>query len=312
MVPEGWDLTGPGCTSELGSSTIDTGSPPTATITLAVGDTVTCTFSNTQRGHIVVDKVTVPGDDPESFTFNTTGTGYTGFSLIDTDTPNNQELVPGEYSVTETVPDVWNLTDLSCTSELGGSGIDTGSPPTATIALAAGDTVTCVFTNTLVPPAGESTDSGGVGQDLYHTYETVYATGSGFRPNSEVDVHVVEDRAWTDGDPIPDDVSGRTETVTTKGDGGLGPADVWAPPVTPGEYDIVFDANRNGQFDAATDAVDDPNHPGFVVQGAQPVGGVVMPVERMELLAPWIELAALVAAAPLAGLVVALVRRRMV
>jgi hypothetical protein len=88
-----------------------------------------------------------------------------------------------------------------------------------------------------------------------------------------VDVYIVSDRAWTDGDPIPPDVSGVTETVTTDSSGGLGPVEVWPRLLTVGEYDIVFDANQNGVYDALFDAVDDPNHPGFVVQ-PYPVGGV--------------------------------------
>jgi hypothetical protein len=49
------------------------------------------------------------------------------------------------------------------------------------------------------------------------------------------------------------------------GSGDLGPSPVWPPQLTPGEYDLVFDANQNGRYDTATDVVDDPNHPGFVV-----------------------------------------------
>jgi hypothetical protein len=270
-------------------------------------------FTNTARGHIVVDKVTDPSGDAQSFSFNTTGAGYAGFNLTDTQAPNDQELVPGAYSVTEAVLDTWDLTDLSCVSNLG-SIIDTGSWPTATITLAAGDTVTCTFTNTLLSPEGESTDSVGVGQDTYFTDEDVYATGSGFRRNSDVDVYIVGDRAWTDGDPIPADVSHGVETVATDGAGNLGPALVWPRPLTPGEYDMVFDANQNGVYDAATDVVDDPNHPGFVVRaGPQPIGGSTLPMDRRALLSLRVGsgLAALAAlTVALAGLAVALVRRR--
>ncbi len=374
-----------------------------------------------KHSYIIVDKVTDPSDDPQSFTFTTTGTGYTGFSLTDADTPNDQQLVPGDYSVSETVPGGWDLSDLGCSSALGTSTIDTTSPPTATITLAAGDTVTCTFTNTeitgagmiiiekvtdpaggtgfgftddieapnnfplnhggtktflnvapatytvteddptvtpggydltgltcvedgtnnsttdlgarkaainldpgetvtctftntrLAGPTGGSTDSVGVGQDTYTTGEVVYGTGSGFTPNTDVDVYIVGDRAWNDGDAIPTDVSsdGMNPAVPTDAAGDLGPANVWPPPLTPGEYDMVFDANRNGTYDAAIDAVDHPAHPGFVIQAPPPppipVGGVIAPVNRLELLAPWLGLATLAA---LAALGFALVRRR--
>ena len=144
-------------------------------------------------------------------------------------------------------------------------------------------------------------------KDTYFTDQTVYATGTGFRPQTNVDVYIVGDRAWTDGDPIPADVSGGKETVTTDGAGDLAPAAVWPPPLTVGQYDMVFDANQNGVYDAATDAVDDPNHPGFVVQiRPAPVGGIVVPVDKLGLVASWLGLAAL---ASLAVFTVALVRR---
>ena len=142
------------------------------------------------------------------------------------------------------------------------------------------------------------------------TDEIVYATGTGFPPNSDVDVYIVGDLAWSDGDAIPPDVSSGVETVTTDGNGDLGPAPVWQPPLTPGEYDMVFDANQNGVYNTATDVVDDPNHPGFIVRAVgppAPVGGIIVPVNRLELLARWLGLAAL---ASLAALTVVLVRRR--
>jgi hypothetical protein len=160
-----------------------------------------------------------------------------------------------------------------------------------------------------VPPEGRATDAAGVGMDVYTTDEIVYATGTGFPPNSDVDVHIVGDLAWSDGDAIPPDVSGGVETVTTDGNGDLGPAPVWQPLLTPGEYDMVFDANQNGVYNAGTDVVDDPNHPGFIViaVGPKPIGGIIVPMSKVELLAPYMGLAALLS---LVALTVALVRRR--
>src|SRR2546427_12988781 len=66
-----------------------------------------------------------------------------------------QTLSPGAYSVSEAIPAGWVLTGLSCTSSLGTSTFTTTAPPvagpgtaTASITLAANDTVTCTFTNT--------------------------------------------------------------------------------------------------------------------------------------------------------------------
>src|SRR5439155_52866 len=107
------------------------------------------------QGHIIVDKVTSPSGDPTSFSFSTTGTGYASFSLTDAATPNGQTLSPGAYSVSEAIPAGCALTGLSCVSSLGTSTFATTAPPvagpgtaTASITLAANDTVTCTFTDT--------------------------------------------------------------------------------------------------------------------------------------------------------------------
>ncbi|GGC02112.1 hypothetical protein GCM10011352_30390 [Marinobacterium zhoushanense] len=127
-VPEGWDLT---------SATCDDGSSP-ASIGLAAGEVVTCTFTNTKRGKIIVDKVTDPSGDPTPFTFTPSYNGGATFQLADATTPNDSGyLVPGSYSVTETVPAGWDLTSATC---------DDGSAPSA-IGLDPGEIVTCTFNN---------------------------------------------------------------------------------------------------------------------------------------------------------------------
>ena len=40
-----------------------------ATIDLDAGETITCTFTNTQLGTIIVEKQAMPDGDPTSFTF---------------------------------------------------------------------------------------------------------------------------------------------------------------------------------------------------------------------------------------------------
>src|SRR2546430_3404196 len=91
----------------------------TASIPLAANDTVTCTFTDTKRGQIVVDKVTSPSGDPTSFSFNTTGTGYGSFTLTDAATPNGQTLSPGAYSVSEAMPADRKITRLNSSHSQG-------------------------------------------------------------------------------------------------------------------------------------------------------------------------------------------------
>jgi hypothetical protein len=108
-------------------------------ITLAAGDNKVCTITNTRKGHIIVDKITVPSGSSQSFAFTTTGSNYSGFSLTDAAAPNNQTVVPGNYSVAETAVTGWNSNGGVCSD---------GSPASA-IVVSPGETVTCTFTNTL-------------------------------------------------------------------------------------------------------------------------------------------------------------------
>jgi uncharacterized repeat protein (TIGR01451 family) len=124
-IPAGWDLTGTSCSD---------GSPVNS-ISLQAGETVTCTFTNTKKGNIVVEKKTNPSGDPQKFTFDPSWGA--DFELSDGQSNDSGPLTPGTYSVTETVPAGWDLESATC---------DDGSSPSS-IALGPGETVTCTFTN---------------------------------------------------------------------------------------------------------------------------------------------------------------------
>jgi hypothetical protein len=141
----GWDLTDLQCTAG-GSADLQNRK---ATITLAAGGSVDCTFTNTKRGSITIVKDAVPNDE-QDFAFTTSGAGLVDFSLDDDangtlpSTRTFSNLLPGTYAVTETAVVGWDLTDLQCTA--GGSA-DLQNQKAA-ITLAAGGGVTCTFTNT--------------------------------------------------------------------------------------------------------------------------------------------------------------------
>lgn len=107
-------------------------------VSLALAENKTCTITNTRKGHLIVDKITLPSGDPQSFSFTATGTGYTNFALTDSDNPNDQELAPGVYGVSESALTGWDQTSTICDDGSAISSID----------LSAGETVTCTFTNT--------------------------------------------------------------------------------------------------------------------------------------------------------------------
>src|SRR5215213_1281441 len=132
----------------VGSFSVDLGGR-TVSFSPEEGQSITCTLTNTEDvietgGKIIVDKVTNPGGDTTSFDFTTT---YgSPFSLTDAATPNDSGLImPGTYSVSETANTAY-VTTATCTSSLGHAADNPGS-----INLAAGETVTCTFTNAKKP-----------------------------------------------------------------------------------------------------------------------------------------------------------------
>ena len=126
-VPQGWDLDSATCSDGSEASSIG----------LAAGETVTCVFTNEKDARIVVQKVTSPSPDAQLFAFSASYDGD-GFSLAGGQSNDSGDLDPGTYSVSENVPSGWDLTSAVCSDESAASSI----------ALAAGETVTCVFTNT--------------------------------------------------------------------------------------------------------------------------------------------------------------------
>ncbi len=131
-LPPGWTQTSATCVSS--NQTVET----VGNISLQAGETVTCTFTNTKMGNIIINKVTDPAGSTQSFSFDGTGTGYNDFSLTDTATPNNQQVIPGAYSISEGAVAGWTQTSAVCDMDETIESLDVG----------AGETVTCTFTNT--------------------------------------------------------------------------------------------------------------------------------------------------------------------
>jgi len=134
-VPAGWNLD---------SATCSNGSSPDALV-LTLGETVTCTFVNTKLGTVIVEKQTLPDGSPQGFEFTGNVSGTTG----DGGQIALSNLLPATYTSTETLVDGWTLTSIVCddgeSDTPSGGDVNTG---TATFNLDAGETVTCMFTNT--------------------------------------------------------------------------------------------------------------------------------------------------------------------
>ena len=150
-----------------GSATPSSGDPGTrsAIFNLDPGELVTCTFTNTRAGTIVVASQTIPDGSEGTFQFTgvPSGTVPSGGTLV------VSNLEPGTYTSTEVnpAPD-FELAAVDCDD--GGSATPSSGDPgtrSAIFNLDPGELVTCTFTNTelrsVVTPtvtAGDGTTGG--------------------------------------------------------------------------------------------------------------------------------------------------------
>ena len=145
LPDDDWDLTDISCVDSdaLIPSLGDPGTA-TATFNLDPDETVTCTFTNTKRGTIILEKQTNPDGAAGDFTF-TGDLGPLG-PISDGGSITVPNMVPGAYMVTEADPTpAFDLTSIVCDD--GNSTGNVGTR-TATFNLDPGETVTCNFTNT--------------------------------------------------------------------------------------------------------------------------------------------------------------------
>ena len=147
----GWSLDDITCVDPSNNTTTDE-SGGTAVINLSGGETVTCTFSNSRdTGTVVIQKEADPADDTVfDFTENIHGGGGL-FTLSDpSDNIEQFDDVPtGSYTVNETAKAGWTLDSIVCDDANSTGDTNTGQ---ATINLEKGEVVTCVFSNSQLPP----------------------------------------------------------------------------------------------------------------------------------------------------------------
>lgn len=108
----------------------------------------TCNFTNAvQTGSITITKDAIP-NSAQDFSFTTTGSGLTNFSLDDDanatlqNTRTFSNLLPGTYTIAEDAVTGWDFDNLSCT----GTGV-VKNGASVTITLAPGASVSCTYTN---------------------------------------------------------------------------------------------------------------------------------------------------------------------
>ncbi|HEX3454713.1 MAG TPA: hypothetical protein VHS03_08810, partial [Gaiellaceae bacterium] len=117
-------------------------------ITLAPGDSATCTITNVRLGapvgFLTVGKVCVPPGDPGHFEIHVDGVKVAELSCGDTTDPI--ELAPGDHTVSEASGVRTSRSDY--TTVISGDCAADGS-----VAVVANETKHCTITNTRIPPA---------------------------------------------------------------------------------------------------------------------------------------------------------------
>ncbi len=143
-----YKLTGLTCVDSATGSP-STGDVATRTVTINVepGETVTCTFTNTEDDTITVEKVTIPASN-DSFGF---GGALGDFTVAAGQLKGFNGLSAGSYSMIEDDPTAagYALTGISCVDSVTGQTFQ-GNTATRRVDmnLVAGEAVHCTFTNT--------------------------------------------------------------------------------------------------------------------------------------------------------------------
>ena len=147
-LPPGFDIKDVTCTG--GGSAAINGVTVVLTFNSLGGEAAHCTFTNTQRGRIVLHKETLPDGDPQSFAYSANGPAGAASvpNLQDGGSHTIANAKPGAWTIAETIPGDWELSALTCTSLLRTSAYTpTLSSGALAVDLAPGDTMDCTFTN---------------------------------------------------------------------------------------------------------------------------------------------------------------------
>jgi len=153
LVPEGWMFTNLTCVETATANSSHAGT--TSNIQLDPGETVTCTYTNTELGSIRVVKEAVP-QTADAFDYDSTGGLIpSSFSLVDNGGINYIDftgLAPGVYTITEQTP---LPTDyyLANVTFSGDNGNSSWASATATVVVDPGEDIVVTFYN-VVPAEG--------------------------------------------------------------------------------------------------------------------------------------------------------------
>ena len=181
-IPEGWDLTNVICLDQ------DDNSQEASALTLELDGSIACTFTNTEHGHLIVNKVTDPEESEDSFSISISTEGGEIFgdtaASISNTSSRDYEVMPGTYSVIEEEGGGWILSDNGCLE----------------VTVGAGETIECTIMNVKLPVLtivkntveGDGTFEFTVTNEENQTISTENGSGSGDLTLSEGTYNVVE------------------------------------------------------------------------------------------------------------------------
>ncbi len=161
LVPAGWNLTGLSCAH--GASTVATDlASASASIVLAAGDTVTCTYTDALHpppGQLFLSKITFGGigtfpfrvRDEDRDTVGQSSATTTQPRVVTDATPNPLDLDAGTYRISERLPVTrggrWHQVGVTC----GAKRRELTTGRSARVQITAGKGAACVFENRFVP-----------------------------------------------------------------------------------------------------------------------------------------------------------------
>jgi len=244
-------------------------------------------------GTIVIKKETDPPGGIDFSFLDDFGIGLPDFSLDDGATLTFSHVpAPFTYTITETLPIGWELTGLSCVEDgIDNSIIDPGAGQ-VTINLEASETITCTFNNAAL------------GTILLRK-RTIPPGGTGFEFTDPFGINLPS-LSIDDGDTLPIYLVPAGKYYVTEAD------------PTPFGFELIDvdcedpDGGSSVDLEARTATIDLDAGETITctfTNGVPPVpiGGIVVPVNSLGLVLPWLGVAAL---ASFAALTVALARRR--
>ena len=177
----GWELTGLSCSD---GSPVDQAARK-ATATISSGETVTCTFTDTKDGALVVKAQTLPAGDLTQFGFSTSLPGDPPFNLAG-GAQRSYDVRPGTYTASQEHESGFRLDSVACTnSDSTGDTADR----IATFEVGPGETVTCTFLNRAIAAAvavnNEGAEYAYPGDSLVRTFRV---TNAGESPLTDLQV----------------------------------------------------------------------------------------------------------------------------